>query len=50
MVQLTSEHNRIENFPVHVTHAHAHELFCVHSVPDRGIFSVSENPPSLAIS
>ena len=31
LIQLSSEQNGPENFPVKVTHAHAHELFC--SVP-----------------
>ena len=43
LIQLSSERNGTENFPVHMTHAHAHELFC--SVPVRGKFSVSGNPP-----
>ena len=43
LIQLSSEQNVTENVPVHVTHAHAHELFC--SVPVRGKFSVSGNPP-----
>ena len=36
LIQLSSEQNRTENFPVHVTHTHAYELFC--SVPARGKF------------
>ena len=31
LIQLSSEQNGTENLPVHVTHAHARELFC--SVP-----------------
>ena len=43
LIHLSSEQNGTENFPVHVTHAHAHELF--RSVPIRGKFFVSGNPP-----
>ena len=43
LIQLSSEQKGTENFPVHVAHAHAHELFC--SIPVRGKFSLSRNAP-----
>ena len=32
-------------FSIHVTHAHAHELLLLRSVPVRGKFSASGKPP-----
>ena len=44
LIQFSSEQNVTENFPVHVTRA-CSRAFLFRSVPVRGKFSVSGNPP-----